>query len=381
MARDFQVKDDNFNVTISYPWSSSTVPSPAEKSQIPLPSALAASIWNVSLDKATQYCVMYWSDKIPGCSLYIDNLYEMTVQAASLTWQDVAQSIRRAVERIPGLELTFTKTNDKALEYFRLYRAETMNRGGDWNIPFLRDPSASPQTIQLERIPLQTDIWNTLEIPHDSTCTELFDKISQIGHTVSLPPDETDFTMTLKSLLHLSDRSLAHSVSSVVTKAGFTFEHVKSMVLTHESKKRKACEITPPGPVRICALHRSPRGCSHGSKCPLAHVTANQERPSPNTPNTSPRVVTKPVAEVLPQQSMNTVAKPLAAIPRKLPHANMRHVCWLNTYSREGCNQGDSCPDLHVASVNLVCQHFQMERGCRKGDSCRLIHAILAKRR
>jgi hypothetical protein len=122
-----------------------------------MPDATAAPVWNMTLDRAAEYCVMYWSDCGPGGPAYIDNLYEMTLCAVDMSWEDVCRSIRRALEKIPGLGLTFATANEKALVMFALYRNEVQSRGGEWNRPFPHSPNTT--SLSLIRTSSCCELW------------------------------------------------------------------------------------------------------------------------------------------------------------------------------------------------------------------------------
>jgi len=89
-----------------------------------VPDVLQGTKWNIDLDKASAYCVLYWTDAVSFGPEYIDSLLDMSMLSVDLSWEEVCLSIRKGIEKLPTPGLTLTKMNEKAQELFRMYRSE-----------------------------------------------------------------------------------------------------------------------------------------------------------------------------------------------------------------------------------------------------------------
>ena len=297
MSLGFHLKTDITSITV--PWMSCTIPSPSEPLHAAAPDSSSYN-WNLELDRATHYCVLYWTDRVPGGPIYNENLYIMTVEAVPLSWNEVHQAIRRSLESLPGMEYTFTQANEKALEYFRLYRTETINRGGDWNKPFLRNVSPSHRyDFQIPENPVITPNADTVRFQRPTT--------------------------------------------SFGNKRGFSAEQVKSVVMLRKDKKRKAADDSNfQVPCQQPRMHSSAQFNQSQPALNQSQPPLNQSQPPLNQSQPPPRKKIVCYYYAYTREGCRKGSK----CPNL--HANDPGEFCRPFQSRLGCLQGDKCRLVHA---------------------------------
>lgn len=288
------------------------------KPRDPIPEAEGAVWWNVALDKVVDRCTLYWLNKAPGGPAYLESLHEMTVQCVELNWEDVRQSIRLTLEKLPDNERTYAQAQAEAEELFRIYRSEAIVRGGDWNRPF-------PKTQ--ESTPVNTEV-------------------------VPSPSEKTEYTVN-DTIEESVGESVEEPVKEAVTEPGEIIEKKADFNATWAAKLKSVLEatepqntLTPDAPREVCRFFVENDWCSYGDKCPKSHV------PKAGLS----RLISEPFEEPV--------------IKRKFKPDSQRDI---KRRARSSSAESRSIK-REVTRINRPCKYFASGSGCRNGLHCPFVH-------